>query len=188
MGRGGEGGMRSSRSLSPVKRRRSPSKPWKPVAPFDPSSSISERVTLTYDVMSDPHLPEEYKSHITSRKGDELYQANTFTVENDRKEKLISSAKASQHVERRKQLERLYEGRVELFERIWTLWPDYFAYYPSIISAGGSELCPVKRRMQIEPPKNRVPNQSLLLTGRWVATTTPLPSRGNVATEHCKAR
>mmetsp|Transcript_39914 Transcript_39914/g.55490 ORF Transcript_39914/g.55490 Transcript_39914/m.55490 type:complete len:212 (+) Transcript_39914:374-1009(+) len=159
---------RSTRSFStsPRKRSRAP-RVWTPDKPFDSSSSVKELTTRIYSTTDDPHLSPMYR-----RRCKELEKKSaSFAEQRDRLDELNIERRMQETDHRGGQLTRMYESRPELYERTWGLLPDQRAYYPSTLSAGGSELCPIKRTQQIDPPLDHVDNQSLLAHPHWGSQT-----------------
>eukprot|EP00241_Pyramimonas_parkeae_P010477 CAMPEP_0114256374 /NCGR_PEP_ID=MMETSP0058-20121206/18114_1 /TAXON_ID=36894 /ORGANISM="Pyramimonas parkeae, CCMP726" /LENGTH=248 /DNA_ID=CAMNT_0001370927 /DNA_START=57 /DNA_END=803 /DNA_ORIENTATION=- len=150
-----------SRSLSPTKKPRS----WRPDKPFDSTNSVSERTTTIYSAMQDKHLYPKYRKSC----GNLENKSSKYASLRDKQEETLHKKKQVVEEQRKIQLERLQEFRPELYERTWELQHEQRAYYPSTLSAGGAELCPIKRKQQINPPKDVVDNQSLLAHPFWAS-------------------
>mmetsp|Transcript_14129 Transcript_14129/g.17125 ORF Transcript_14129/g.17125 Transcript_14129/m.17125 type:complete len:204 (+) Transcript_14129:114-725(+) len=153
-----------SRSASPTKTRR-----WHPDSPFDSTCSRRETLTQTYDAVNDPHLSEVQKKKMREMVSG-CTNPKSFTYERDRQHILMEDTRTKEQMERESQLVGLHGRRPEIYQRVWDLSPNQRAYYPSLLSAGGSELCPIKRRLQINPPTDRSDNQSLLASRTWSST------------------
>ncbi|KAK3250721.1 hypothetical protein CYMTET_39912 [Cymbomonas tetramitiformis] len=134
---------------------------WEPNAPFDASSSRNETLTRTYDARSDPHLSSSFRSKIKMLQDDQT-GAKSYSSERDRQHEIMENARGSEQERRGTQLSGLSGRRPELYQRTWDLQADQKAYYPSLLSAGGADLCPIKKTLQIDPSPDKVPNHSLL--------------------------
>jgi len=163
----GSGGLRTLRSgsASPTRRGRK----WAPQGSFDSGSSRRERCTLTYDAAKDPNLTPDFRTAIQKRVGS-MTKRTSYTFERDRLNNIDHNMKHTEQTSRTRFIKEIETRRPDFMFRTWDLWPEIQAYYPSLLSAGGSELCPIERRKSINAPyepKQRKSNESLLMTGEW---------------------
>ncbi|XRB03386.1 hypothetical protein NFJ02_17g27400 [Pycnococcus provasolii] len=137
---------------------------WKPAKPWDSSSSRLERTTAVYDAASDKYISAGFRAGIR-RTLNATSNTKSHAVERDQHRLVEQAYLAAERVERDGQLAGLTTEQPLMYKRTWDLWPTQERYYPSTLSAGGSDLCPIRRRMVVVPPKDHVPCESLSTTG-----------------------
>lgn len=137
---------------------------WRPKGKWDSSTSRLERTTAVYDPVDDKHLRREFRVGIRKTVHG-LADARSHQYERDQHRLIEQAYKAAETGERNSQLKNLADAQPYLFKRTWELWPSEEKYYPTTINAGGADLCPIRRRMVVVPPKHHVPCESLSTTG-----------------------
>uniref|UniRef100_A0A061RYV0 Uncharacterized protein n=1 Tax=Tetraselmis sp. GSL018 TaxID=582737 RepID=A0A061RYV0_9CHLO len=123
--------------------------------PFMVGTSANERTLLVYDAAKDRR---RFVRDIRLK----AFQRKDHSGTTDFHSERLATATRAVSEERTRALHRASERIPEIGMRLWDLWPKHRPYYPTTVGAGGVDMSPARRRVDIFPAKVAVPCESHL--------------------------